>query len=87
MTMVEGIDAQIHQVLNNLRAVSVASGGSLNDLVRLTVYLTDLSHFSRVNEIMAEYLVAPYPARAAVGVAALPRNALVEIDGILALPH
>jgi reactive intermediate/imine deaminase len=87
MTMVEGIDAQIHQVLNNLRAVSVASGGSLNDLVRLTVYLTDLSHFSRVNEIMAEYLIAPYPARAAVGVAALPRNALVEIDGILALPH
>ena len=85
MTMVEGIDAQIRRVFDNLRAVSRAAGGDLSDLVRVTVYLTDLGNFAKVNEVMAEYLSAPYPARAAIGVASLPRGGLVEIDGILVL--
>ena len=80
MQMVEGIDAQIHQVFKNLAAVASAAGGSLADVVKLNVFLIDLAHFPRVNEIMAQYFVAPYPARAAVGVAALPRAALVEAD-------
>jgi reactive intermediate/imine deaminase len=83
MQMVEGIDAQIHRVFQNLRAVSSAADSSFNDLVKLNVYLTDLGHFAKVNEIMANYFRQPYPARAAVGVAALPRGALVEMDGIL----
>jgi reactive intermediate/imine deaminase len=83
MQMVEGIDAQIHQVFQNLRAVSSAADSSFNDLVKLNVYLTDLGHFAKVNEIMAGYFRQPYPARAAVGVAALPRGALVEMDGVL----
>ena len=83
MQMVDGIDAQIHRVLDNLKAVAEAAGGSLNDVVRFTVYLTDLKHFAKVNEIMAIYLKEPYPARAAVGVASLPRDALVEIDAIM----
>ena len=83
MQMVEGIDAQIHRVFRNLRAVASASGGSFDDMVKLNVYLTDLAHFARVNEIMAGYFQLPYPARAAVGVAALPRAALVEMDGVL----
>ncbi len=86
MALVEGIDAQITRVLDNLGAVAEAAGGKLSDLVRVTVYLTDLSHFSKVNEAMARYLAAPYPARAAVGVASLPRGALVEMDGIMVLP-
>ncbi|HTE16656.1 MAG TPA: RidA family protein [Burkholderiales bacterium] len=85
MQMVEGIDAQIRRVLDNLQAVAEAAGGTLNDVVRFTVYLTDLKHFAKVNEIMAAYLKEPYPARAAVGVASLPRDALVEIDAILHL--
>ncbi len=85
MQMVEGIDAQIRRVLDNLKAVAEAADGTLNDAVRFTVYLTDLKHFARVNEIMATYLKEPYPARAAVGVASLPRDALVEIDTILHL--
>ena len=85
MQMVEGIDAQIRRVLDNLKAVAEAAGGTLNDVVRFTVYLTDLKHFARVNEIMATYLKEPYPARAAIGVASLPRDALVEIDAILVL--
>jgi reactive intermediate/imine deaminase len=85
MLMVEGIEAQIHRVFQNLRAVSVAAGSNLEDLVKLNVYLTDLSHFPMVNEIMAEYFQPPYPARAAVGVAALPRAALVEMDGVLVI--
>jgi reactive intermediate/imine deaminase len=85
MQLVEGIDAQIERVLQNLDAVVRASGGTLDDLVKLNVYLTDLSHFSKVNEAMARRLKEPFPARAAVGVAALPRGALVEIDGVLAL--
>ncbi|MFP5418247.1 MAG: RidA family protein [Gammaproteobacteria bacterium] len=85
MQMVEGIDAQIHQVFKNLAAVATASGGSLADVVKLNVFLTDLGHFPKVSEIMAQYFAAPYPARAAVGVAALPRGALVEADAVLAL--
>ncbi len=83
MQMVEGIDAQIHRVFENLQAVAAAAGGGLEDAVKLTVYLTDLAHFTRVNEIMATYVRQPYPARAAIGVASLPRSALVEIDAIL----
>jgi reactive intermediate/imine deaminase len=83
MLMVEGIEAQIHRVFQNLRAVSSAADSSFDDLVKLNVYLTDLSHFAKVNEIMASYFRQPYPARAAVGVAALPRGALVEMDGVL----
>ncbi|HXZ96089.1 MAG TPA: RidA family protein [Burkholderiales bacterium] len=83
MQMVEGIEAQIMRVFENLKAVALAAGGSLDDTVKLNVYLVDLAHFSRVNEIMAKYFRAPYPARAAVGVAALPRGALVEMDAIL----
>lgn len=83
MQMAEGIDAQIHRVFQNLRAVSSAADSSFDDLVKLNVYLTDLGHFSKVNEIMASYFRQPYPARAAVGVAALPRGALIEMDGVL----
>ncbi len=83
MQMVEGIEAQIHRVFQNLRAVAIAADSSLDDLVKLNVYLTDLGHFAKVNEIMAGYFRQPYPARAAVGVAALPRAALVEMDGVL----
>ena len=83
MQMVEGIDAQIHRVFQNLRAVTVAAGGSLADVVKLNIFLTDLGHFAKVNEIMAEYFAQPYPARAAVGVASLPRAALVEADGVM----
>ena len=85
MQMVDGIDAQIVRVFENLKAVAVAAGGSLDHAVRVTVYLTDLAHFARVNETMAKYFREPYPARAAVGVASLPRGALVEIDAILNL--
>ncbi len=86
MEMLSGISEQTHQVFCNLQAVLAAAGGSLNDIVKLTIYLTDLSHFAKVNEIMSLYFEAPYPARAAVGVAALPRGALVEADGIALLP-
>lgn len=85
MQMVEGIEAQVNRVFQNLRAVAVASGGSLNDVVKLNIFLTDLGHFAKVNEIMSTYFSQPYPARAAVGVASLPRNALVEADGVLVL--
>lgn len=85
MQMVDGIDAQIRRVFDNLKAVAEAGGGSLNDAVRVTVYLTDLKHFAKVNEVMATYLQEPYPARAAIGVASLPRDALVEIDAVLCL--
>lgn len=86
MEVVEGgIDAQIHRVFQNLRAVCEAAGGSLGHVLKLTVYLTDMGHFPRVNAIMAEYVPQPYPARAAVAVAALPRGVLVEIDGFMGL--
>ncbi len=84
MEMIEGgIDAQIEQVFKNLSAVCVAAGGSLQDIVKLNIFLTDLSHFAKVNEMMAKYFNQPYPARAAVGVASLPRGAQVEMDGVL----
>jgi reactive intermediate/imine deaminase len=79
----DDISDQIHQVFKNLSAVATAASGSLNDIVKLNVYLTDLSHFPLVNEIMAEYFNEPYPARAAIGVAALPKDASVEMDAIL----
>lgn len=83
MEMVAGIEAQIPRVFENLKAVAHAAGGTLDDIVKLTVYLTDLGHFTRVNEVMANYFSAPYPARAAVGVASLPRGALIEVDAIM----
>ena len=76
---------QLHQVFSNLAAVAKASGGTLDDIVKLTVYLTDLQNFPLVNEIMPKYFNEPFPARAAIGVSALPKDALVEIDGILYL--
>lgn len=79
------IELEIRQVLSNLSAVCTAAGGSLAQVVKLQVYLTDLSHFATVNTLMAEYLQAPYPARAAIGVAQLPRGARVEMDGVLVL--
>jgi reactive intermediate/imine deaminase len=85
MQMVDGIEAQIHRVFQNLRAVANAAGGSLDDVVKLNIFLTDLIHFAKVNEIMASYFRQPYPARAAVGVATLPRGALVEADGVMVL--
>ncbi|MFZ5511064.1 MAG: RidA family protein [Pseudomonadota bacterium] len=85
MQMTDGIDAQIVRVFENLRAVAEAAGASLADAVKLNVYLTDLTHFAKVNEVMAKYCSQPYPARAAVGVAQLPRGALVEIDGVLVI--
>jgi reactive intermediate/imine deaminase len=85
MQMTEGIEAQIHRVFLNLQAVAVAAGGTLDDCVKVNVYLTDLSNFARVNEIMSGYFRQPYPARAAVGVAGLPRNALVEVDAVMHL--
>ncbi|MEQ1486598.1 RidA family protein [Methyloglobulus sp.] len=84
MQLVEGdISAQITQVFNNLKAVAEAAGGGLSDIVKLNVFLTDLAHFPIVNEIMGRYFKAPYPARAAVGVAALPKAAQVEMDAIM----
>jgi reactive intermediate/imine deaminase len=83
MTLAEGIDAQIHQVFRNLGAVAAAAGATLNDAVKVTVFLTDMGHFARVNEAMGQYFELPYPARAAVGVSSLPRGALVEIEAIL----
>ncbi|MFN3545188.1 MAG: RidA family protein [Thiobacillus sp.] len=85
MQLVEGIEGQIHQVFRNLSAVAKAAGGSLDDVVKLNMYLTDLTHFPKVNEIMASYFNQPYPARAAVGVAELPRGAQVEADAVMVL--
>lgn len=86
MQLVEGgMEAQIHRVFANLAAVAQAAGGSLADTVKLNVFLTDLGHFALVNQIMAEHFPQPYPARAAIGVAALPRGAQVEMDAVLAL--
>ncbi len=85
MQMVEGIDAQMVRVFDNLKAVAEAAGGSLADVVKLNVYLTDLGNFAKVNEAMARYFSEPFPARAAVGVKELPRGALVEADGVMFL--
>ena len=83
--LVDGIDAQIERVFENMAAVAEEAGGSLEDIVKINVYLTDLAHFIKFNEIMARYVPEPYPARAVVGVAALPRGALVEADAVLEL--
>ena len=83
MQMVEGIEKQVHRVFANLAAVAETAGGSLADVVKLNIFLTDLAHFALVNSIMAEYFVQPYPARAAVGVASLPKDALVEADAVM----
>ncbi len=84
MELVQGdISVQIKRVFENLKAVCEAAGGSLQDIVKLNIYLTDLAHFTTVNEIMATYFQQPYPARAAVGVAQLPKGALVEMDGVM----
>jgi reactive intermediate/imine deaminase len=80
-----GIEAQVHQVFKNLEAIVKAAGATFDDVVKATVFLTDMSHFGLVNKIMAEYFREPYPARAAVGVASLPRGAQVEVECILAL--
>lgn len=83
MELVEGIEAQIRRVFDNLKAVCEAAGGTLADIAKLNIFLTDLSNFQLVNQIMGEYFAQPYPARAALGVASLPKNALVEMDGIV----
>ncbi|HID81070.1 MAG TPA: RidA family protein [Chromatiales bacterium] len=86
MELLEGeIKDQIHQVFKNLSAVAEAAGGTLADVVKLNVFLTDLSHFPVVNEVMAEYFSEPYPARAAIGVAELPKGAGVEMDAVMVL--
>lgn len=85
MTLVDGIDAQIVRVFENLKAVAEAAGGSLTDVVKLNVFLTDLGNFAKVNETMAGYFSEPYPARAAIGVKELPKGALVEADAVLHL--
>ncbi len=85
MQLQTGISAQIQQVLENLTAVCVGAGGLLANIVKLNVYLTDLAHFSMVNEMMAGHFSEPYPARALVGVAALPRGALIEMDAVMVL--
>lgn len=84
--LVEGIESQIHRVFANLKAVAEAAGASPADVVKLTVYLTDLANFARLNEAMAKYFIQPYPSRAVVGVASLPRGALIEADAIIVLP-
>ena len=81
----EEVSEQIHQVFKNLSAVAAAGGGSLNHIVKLNIFLTDLSCFPIVNEIMAQYFEAPYPARAAIGVKELPKGAQVEMDGVMEL--
>lgn len=83
MQLVAGFDNQVRQVFDNLQAVCEAAGGSLNDLVKINVYLINLANFAGVNEIMATYFDQPYPARAAIGVSALPRGAEVEIEGVM----
>ncbi|MCG8427215.1 MAG: RidA family protein [Chromatiales bacterium] len=81
----DSIEAEIHRVFDNLQAVAQAAGGDLSDIVKLNVFLTDLMHFPIVNQIMAEYFSQPYPARAAIGVASLPKGANVEMDAIMEL--
>jgi len=85
MVLVEGIDKQIKQVFENLNQVIKAAGASFDDVAKLNIYLTDLSHFTLVNEIMKTYFTEPFPARAAIGVASLPKGSLVEADGFLVL--
>ncbi len=86
MELVEGFENSVHRVFENLTAVAEAAGGSLADIVKLNIFLTDLGNFATVNEIMAEYFQQPYPARAAEEVAGLPKGAEVEMDAVLELP-
>ena len=86
MTIVDGIDAQAHQVFRNLRAVATAAGGSLDDVVKLSILMVDLGDFAKVNDIMAGYFAKPYPARATYQVAALPRGALIEVEATVVVP-
>lgn len=86
MQLVDGIEAQIARVFENMKAVAEEAGGSLENVVKVNVFLTDLAHYTKFNEMMAEYFPQPYPARAVVGVAALPRGALVEADAVMELP-
>jgi reactive intermediate/imine deaminase len=85
MQVVEGFENQVKRVFENLQAVCKAAGGDFSKVVRVTVYLTDLANFAKVNEVMATYFTQPYPARAAIGVASLPRGSLVEIDAVMFL--
>ena len=85
MQLVDGFENQVKRVFDNLKAVCEAAGGSLNDLVKVNVYLIDFGNFAKVNEVMASYISEPYPARAAIGVASLPRGAQVEIEGVMVL--
>jgi reactive intermediate/imine deaminase len=85
MTMADGIDAQIARVFDNLKAVAAAAGATLDSAAKVNVFLTDLGNFAKVNEAMTRYFNQPFPARAAVGVAALPRGALVEVDAVLVI--
>lgn len=85
MEIVQGIEAQIRQVFENLKAVAKAAGGNLDNVVKLTVFLTDLTHFPKVNEIMATYFQEPYPARAAIQISRLPKDVMVEMDAIMFL--
>ncbi len=87
MELVEGLEAQAHQVFKNLRAVCEAAGGSLNQVVKVNIFMIDLGNFATVNEIMALYFKEPYPARATVQVCALPKGALVEADAVLVLEN
>ncbi len=83
--LVDGFEAQTHQVFKNLRAVCQAAGGDLSDIVKLGVFVVDLANFAKLNEIMTEYFTAPFPARAAVQAAALPKGAIVEADAVMVL--
>lgn len=85
MELVEGFEAQTVQVFENLKAVAEAAGGSLKDIVKLNIFLTDLANFATVNEVMSRYFQQPYPARAAIGITALPKGAQVEMDAIMVL--
>ena len=85
MQLVDGIEAQIRQVFDNVKAVCIAADGSLADIAKINIFLIDLGNFQLVNQIMGEYFTEPYPARAALGVASLPRGALVEMDGVMVL--
>jgi reactive intermediate/imine deaminase len=83
--VVGAVESQVRRVFENLKAIVLAAGASLDEVVKVTIFLTDLANFALVNRVMAEYFREPYPARAAVGVAALPRNAQVEVECIVAL--
>ncbi|HLV18235.1 MAG TPA: RidA family protein [Pseudomonas sp.] len=85
MQLVEGFEAQAVRVFENLKAVAEAAGGTLNDIVKLNIYLTDLNNFATVNEVMSRYFQQPYPARAAIGINSLPRGSLVEMDGVMVI--